>query len=358
MFSDEPKDKMKPIERMAAYFKGEEVDRHPCNPKMGETMCTVIGVSPKDYYFSAEKMAQTELELYRILKHDGLGVSVTLRGISEAMGSKMKYYDDNIPTVEKPVVSTIDKIESLKPCNPDKDGRLPLVIKALGILIKEVGDEVGIGAGMPGVFTTASSVVGTENLLKWMLKYPDKVHTLMEIVTESTNNYIERVGQMGLGVGFSDPVASTSLISVKQYKEFVAPYLKQNVDKMKEVNGKRPSIHICGTSKGIWESVVATGVSTFSIDNVEDLLDAKEIMGDQVVLEGNVPPVDVMQKGSVEDVIKHSKECLLKAYNSPKGYILSSGCQIPMHTPMENIKAMMYVARKYGQMPIREELLR
>ncbi len=352
------KDQMTPIERMTAYFKGQDVDRQPCSPKMGETMCTIIGASPREYYFSAEKMAQTEIALYQELKHDSLSISATLRGVAEAMGSKIKYFEDSIPIVERPAISKIEEIDSLKPSNPEKDGRLPLVIKALKILQKELGHEVGIGAGLAGPFTTASAVVGTENLLKWMIKYPEKVHTLMEIIVESNNRFIDQVGQMGLGVGFSDPVASTSLISLSQYDKFVAPYLKMNVDHLKKINGKKASIHICGTSKDIWQSVVNTGVGSFSIDNVEDLEEAKELIGDKLTLEGNVPPVDIMQKGTREEVLEACKECLLKGYDSPKGYILSSGCQIPMHTPLENIKAMMEAARSYGSWPINPDKLK
>ncbi len=35
-------------------------------------------------------------------------------------------------------------------------------------------DEVDVGAAMSGPFSVAASVVGTENLLKWMIKYPKK----------------------------------------------------------------------------------------------------------------------------------------------------------------------------------------
>lgn len=351
------KDEMTPLERMTGYFKGEDIDRHPCSPKMGETMCTVIGATPTEYYFSAEKMAETEIEMYRLLGHDSVSVSATLRGVAEAMGTKIKYFDNSIPIVELPIVSDKNQIEFLEAANPEKDGRLPLVIEALKILKGELGHEVGVGAGLAGPFSTASAVVGTENLLKWMIKFPEKVHVLMEIVTESNNNFIDIVGELGFGVGFSDPVASTSLISVRQYDEFVAPYLKNNVDRLRKVNGKNASIHICGTSQGIWESVVGTGVGSFSIDNVEDIAQAKKVMGDRIGLEGNVPPVDIIQKGTVEDVKKACKLCLQKGYDSKKGYILSSGCQIPMHTPIENIQAMMEAARTYGRWPIDKDIL-
>ncbi|MBU5436554.1 uroporphyrinogen decarboxylase family protein [Tissierella sp. MSJ-40] len=351
------KDQMTPKERMTAFAQGLEIDRIPCNPHMGVTMAPFIGITLKEYYHSAERMAELEIALFEKLRHDGVSVSATLRGVAEAMGSKMHYPDNNISLLLAPAVNSVDEIESLKPSDPEKDGKLPLVLKAIKIIKDKIGDEVNVGAGLAGPFSTAASVVGTENLLKWMLKYPKKVHTLMEIVTESNNRFIEKAAELGIGVGFSDPVSSTSLISVKQFNEFSAPYIKKSVDKMKSLTGRSISIHICGTSKGIWESVMDTGVSSFSIDNVEDLAEAKKIMGDRITISGNVPPVDVMQKGTREDVLRAAKECIKKTYGSKKGYILSSGCQIPMYSPMENIDALMDAVRIYGSYPINEELL-
>ncbi|MEY8416194.1 uroporphyrinogen decarboxylase family protein [Tissierella praeacuta] len=351
------KDQMTPKERMAAFSKGNEIDRIPCTPHMGVTMAPFINIPLKEYYHSAERMAELELALFKRLRHDGVSVSATLRGVAEAMGSKMYYPENNISLMEAPAINKVDEIESLKPSNPEKDGKLPLVLRAVKIIKDSIGHEVNVGAGLAGPFSTAASVVGTENLLKWMLKYPDKVHILMEIVTESNNRFIEKAAELGVGVGLSDPVSSTSLISAKQFKEFSAPYIKKNVEKMKSLTGSSISIHICGKSKDIWESVMDTGVSSFSIDNVEDLQDAKEIMGHRITISGNVPPVDVMQKGTREDVLKAAKECIRKTYGIKKGYVLSSGCQIPMNTPMENIDALMDAARLYGSYPIDEELL-
>jgi len=234
---------------------------------------------------------------------------------------------------------------------------LPILIEALRLTKDALIDEVDVSASMSGPFSVAASVVGTENLLKWMIKYPEKVHTLMEIVSESNNRYIEEVAKLGISIGFADPVSSTSLISPKQFREFSLPALQRNVDKIKEKTGKSPGIHICGKSKEIWEDVVNTGISNFSIDNIEDLEEAKEIIGNRVVITGNVPPVDVLYAGTKEEIFKSVKECIRKGHDSKNGYILSTGCQIPMHTPMKNIEMFMEAGKLYGKYPIDLEKL-
>lgn len=351
------KDQMTSIERMTAFAKGEDIDRIPCSISTGETMASLIGINTKEYYYSAEKMVELKLVLYERFGADGLSVSTTLQGVGEAMGSKLYYPDNGLQLLESPAIKNVGDIANLVPPNPEKDGRLPIVLKALKILKEKIGNKAKVGLGLTGPFSTAASVVGTENLLKWMIKYPKDIHILMEIITESNNKLIEKAVELGVGVGFSDPVSSTSVISVKHFNEFSAPYIKKNVDKVKELTGRSSSIHICGKSKEIWEHVMNTGISSFSIDNEEDLKDAKEIMGNRITISGNVPPVDVMRLGTVEDVLRAAKQCIGKAYDSEKGFVLSAGCQIPMNTPIENIQALVDAARIYGSYPIDEELL-
>lgn len=283
------KEEMTPKERIVAFSKGEEIDRIICVPDMGVTMAPFIGVTARDYYHSAQLMADLEIALFKRLRHDGVSISTSLRGVAEAMGSKVGYPEYGISYLIEPAINSIDEIESLKVVDPLKDGNLPTLLEAIKLTRDALMDEVDVGAAMSGPFSVAASVVGTENLLKWMIKYPKKVHTLMDIVAESNNRYIEEVAKLGVSIGFADPVSSTSLISPKQFREFSLPALRKNINKIKEKTGGAPGIHICGKSKELWEDVVNAGISNFSIDNAEDLEEAKNIMGDRVVITGNVP---------------------------------------------------------------------
>ncbi|MCT8977323.1 uroporphyrinogen decarboxylase family protein [Clostridium sp. CX1] len=346
------REEMTPKERMEAFSRGEEIDRILCVPDMGVTMVPFIGVTAREYYHSAELMANLEIALFKRLRHDGVSISTSLRGVAEAMGAKVGYPDYGVSYLIEPAIKSVDEIESLKVVNPLKDGNLPTLIEAIRLTRDALMDEVDVGAAMSGPFSVAASVVGTENLLKWMVKYPERVHTLMEIVAESNNRYIEEVAKLGVSIGFADPVSSNSLISPKQFREFSLPALKKNINKIKEKTGSAPGIHICGKSRGIWEDVVNAGVSNFSIDNAEDLEEAKEIMGDRVVITGNVPPVEAVYSGSKEDIFRSVKECIRKGHDSKKGYILSTGCQIPMHTPIEKVEMFMEAGKTYGKCPV------
>ena len=66
------------------------------------------------------------------------------------------------------------------------------------------------------------------------------------------------------------------------------------------------------------------------------------------MLMGNVRPSEVMLEGTVETVREATVACVKKAYNSPKGLIVASGCSLPTETPFENIHAMIDTVRRIG----------
>lgn len=344
------KNQMTPRERMNAFARGEEIDRVITVPDMGVTMIHALGIKACDYYHSAELMADLEVELFKQLDHDAVSISTSLRGVAEAMGAKVGYPDYNISYLIEPAIKSVAEIGRLKAVDPLKDGNLPTLLKAIRLTYNRLNKFVDVGAAMSGPFSVAASILGTEQLLKWMVKHPKELHQVMSVVAESNDNYIKEVAKLGVGIGFADPVSSMSLISPKHFREFSLPYLRQNIKTIETHTGGKPGIHICGKSRDIWMDVVNAGISNFSIDDIEDLEDAKEIMGNDVIITGNVPPVGAIYLGDKESIYKSVKECIDKGINSPKGYILSTGCQIPMNTPIEKVKMFMDAADLYGQL--------
>jgi uroporphyrinogen decarboxylase len=97
--------------------------------------------------------------------------------------------------------------------------------------------------------------------------------------------------------------------------------------------------------------MVETGAGSLSLDNVIDLEAAKRTVGNRVMISGNVRPSETMLFGTPATVEANVKECLRKAHDSPKGYILALGCALPIRTPPENIHALVRAAKKFGHYP-------
>lgn len=313
------KDQMKSKERMDAFFAGKAIDRLPIIPLLGEPAAKFIGVSIREYAHSTELLVKAETFCYKTFGCDGVGVGPSLHGIAEAMGTQLVYKEFISPFVGQPILKDAALLDQLVPVNPSRDGRLPIFLEALKILVETLGSEVGVGSTLGGPFTTATSLRGTENFLKDTLRNPEGAHKLLQLVTESALNYIDAASDLGAGISIAEPAATGNMISVKMFREFAKPYLLRYVERIKKKTGKAPSLHICGDSSRLWEDMVEIGAGTLSLDNVVDLAQAKERVGHQVCLMGNIKPVETVYLGSKQDIFAEVRECVRKMYDNPKG---------------------------------------
>lgn len=348
-------DQMTPIERLTAYSKGEPVDRLPCVPIVGNTAARVINARISEFRGNGKLIAKAHIEAYKLFRYDIIRIFTDLYTQAEAMGAKVHYPSDETAYLEEPAIKDISEIDSLSPADPYKDGNLPHHIEAMKIAVEELGREVTVTGALTGPFTNASFLIGTEKLVKLMLREPDKVHKLCQISLETNLRYAKAIIDAGCTPSLTDAMSSCTVISPKQFKEFSYPYLKRLIEYIHS-RGKSVTLHICGKTKKIWEQMVEAGADCISIDNDANLLEAKHKVGDKVRLMGNVKPSEIMLQGTAADVRKAVFQCIRQAHDNSKGYIVASGCSLPTETPFENIHAMMDAVREVGY-PVNEDIL-
>jgi uroporphyrinogen decarboxylase len=341
-------DEMTPRERMEAFSQGKEIDRIPCSPFLGEACAPLFGYTIREHNYSTKAIIDVAVGSFEKFRPDSIGIGPGLQGIPEAMGSEFKFPENGTPFFSSHILKDYKDIGKLAPIDPYKDGRISYFLEALKVTNDKIGSEVFVGSSMGGPFTTAAFLRGTENFLKDLARNPEMIHKLLEISTESVIRYIDAVCDLGLSPGIAEPMASCNMISAKTFREFVKPYLKKCMDRIIERRGSGTTLHICGKTKNIWADMVDIGIGNLSLDNIEDIGQLKEEFGNKVCLIGNVDPVGTIMRGTIEEIYNASKVCIQKAYGSPKGFILSSGCDIPIGTHPDKIKALMDSARIYG----------
>lgn len=349
------KDQMTPMERAVALSKGQPIDRIQCNPNLSNGIARISGCKISEFNHSSRALADAVIATHRRFGGDGAKVFTDLFLISEAMGAKMKFPEDDTVDLLEPAIKDVSEISKLEPINPYKDGRLPIHIEAMKYVYDEIGMEVPCSALLVGPFTSAFFLIGVEKMTKMMLKDPESVHKLCEISLESCIRFAEAAIAQGVSISIAEPMSSCTVVSPKHFKGFSAPYIKRFVDFIKS-KGVGTSIHICGKTEGIWSDLVELGVGAISIDNVADLKKCVETVGDKVKIMGNVDPSSVMYAGTREEVRRATIKCVQDGYKSAKGYGIMSGCGLPVETPIENIDAMLDAAREIGW-PITDEKL-
>lgn len=340
-------DQMTPIERLTAYNKGEPVDRLPCVPIVGNTAARVIGVKISEFKGNGKLIARAQVEAYRLFRYDIIRVFTDLYTQAEAMGAKVRYPHDETAYLESPAIGDVSEIDHLQPADPYRDGDLPHHLEAMKIAVDEVGKEVTVTGALTGPFTNASLLFGAEKLGRLVFKDPEAVHKLCGVCLETNLRYAKAIIDEGCTPSLTDAMSSCTVISPKHFEEFSYPYLKKLIDYIHS-RGKSVTLHICGKTSLIWELMAGAGAGCISIDNDADLLEAKQKVGSKVRLMGNVKPSEVMLQGTPEDVRAAVTECVKKAHDNPRGYIVASGCSLPTETPFANIHAMLDTVREIG----------
>lgn len=345
-----PKEELTPCERQKLYWAGKEVDHIPYSLIGTEAASILYNIDIRTTYDSVETVLEIEKKLVQDFGIGCMNVGPRLKGIAEALGAKMKYPPNSMYMIAEPLLKDYHDLDKLKIINPYKDGKLPIMLKMLDQLKKSYKGFDTVKSGVPGPISLALTLRDAGVFLRDLSRNPEMVHHLLQFSLECILAWIKAVyDEFGCICSIADPVSSMDILGKKQFEIYSKPYLKELVKRTEKLTGKKPGIHICGRSKKIWNDISEIGFSSFSVDNCEDLEELKNSIGSCMAISGNIPPVDVIKNGSTYDVVESVKECLRKASDNPKGFILSPGCQIPLGTQKENLISYIWAARTYGK---------
>lgn len=345
-------DEMTPNQRMKGFLSGQSIDRALAMPFTVSMAGKAAGMTHREKRSTAYNQAMAQVACYERFGHDLMIIEYGLHGIGTALGSKTNNPEDAVPALMEYALKDLNDINKLDMCKLElkNDPWFKLNYDACQIAREKTHDEVPVGVLISGPFTAAASVYRTEEFLKSIRKQPDKVHDLIEFCTEALKMICAEFAKIGVVVVVCDPIASGTLLRPKQYREFALPYGRRIMQAVHDVGGM-VCYHICGNTKDMLTDMLESGCDMISVDNKVDLEFTKQTIGDKICILGNVDPVQTLMLGSTQDVDNAVKECFKKAYNSPKGYILASGCDIAQ-APLENIDQFMASARKYGKWPL------
>lgn len=347
------RDELTPVQRAAAIAKGEGVDRMPCNPNIANGVARVYGCKISDFNTDPVAIAKAQMATYERFGSDSLRIFTDLFTWPEAMGAKVICPEDDTVDLLEPAIHDISEIGKLRPADPLKDGRLPVHVEAMKYLKEYADGIVGCSAGVCGPFTLAFFLIGVDKMLKMCRKDPESVHKLCRIALETCKNYAAVAMEIGLNPTISEPMSSCTVVSPKVFRELSLPYLKELVEFI-QAGGYNPVIHICGQTDRIWQDCADLGIAGWSIDNVASIADCKAAVGDKCKIMGNVDPGSIMFAGTPLDVRIGTLQSLKAGWDSPKGFMVMSGCSLPVDTPFENVDAMMDTVREVGY-PVSED---
>ena len=197
-----------------------------------------------------------------------------------------------------------------------------------------------------GSFTVAGNICPVEKLCRWMLKKPELAHRVLRLATDHivdiTHYWADTFGAAQVIPLLWEPLASNQIISPKLFEKMVLPYLVESSEKILAMGIKHIFYHICGDQNANlarWREVPMGDPGICSFGAEIDIAKAIEVMGDDAIIVGNID-TNIILNGPAHEIYGLCKDAIEKGKNAPRGFMLSSACEVSPNTPGYNVYLM------------------
>ena len=329
-------------ERIFAVLQKQKVDRVPVAPFVMAFAARYAGVPYREYCTNYKKMAEAQIKTVQEFDYDIVTVDTDAYREAEACGAVLEFPEDGLPLEVSSVLLEKTDLINLKLPNIESSPRL--LDKVLGVqeLKTLVGEKYPILGWVEAPFQSAAILRNINSFMMDLYEDPGFVKELLNFTTDMALMYGKAQVKAGADIiGVGDAVAS--LISPSDYKAFALSCTQRLIHGLKET-GVKVKYHICGNSGHLLKHIAQLGVDIVNIDSKVNLQQARQELPN-TCLKGNLDPVKLLNE-SPHGIHLMVQEALKQGGTS---YIVSPGCEVPVHTPYENFRAMIEAARGMPQ---------
>jgi uroporphyrinogen decarboxylase len=270
--------------------------------------------------------------------------------VPDAMGLGLYFSEGEGPKFERPVRDEA-AVNALRV--PDVGSELKYVTDAVSQIRRTLNGRVPlIGfSGSPWTLSCYMVEGGSSDdyarVKTMMYKEPRLMHRILDVTAQAVTAYLNAQIEAGAqAVMIFDSWGGT--LSHSAYHEFSLPYMQRIVDALiKEKDGVRiPSI-VFTKGGGLWiESIASIGCDAVGLDWTMDIGIARQKVGHQVALQGNIDPAVLF---STPEVIRTEVEKVLASYGYGSGHVFNLGHGISQHTDPDNAAALVRAVHEFSR---------
>lgn len=344
---------MNSLERCMAVIRGNIPDRVPVCLHNFLMAAKEAGIPLERHLTDPVATAQVHLHAVEKYGYDCVTIDLDTTMLAEAMGARRDSTPGEPGHLAAPAIASLDDVGRLKPADPMRDGRIPVLLEAVRILVREAGGKIAIRANADqGAFALAALLRGMQDFMMDLAAEPDHpgISQLLEIAYQThiaTHRALKAAGAHFTSLG--DSASGPDVISPAMFAQFARPYQDRLVREL-AADGIFTVIHICGNTTAILDQLATYPFCGFELDYKTDAARAKATVGADHVLFGNVDPSGVLARGTPAQVRETTRQ-LIELWKPGGRFILNAGCAIPATTPSENMRAFIETAHEFGRYP-------
>ncbi|NLF48857.1 MAG: methyltransferase [Acholeplasmataceae bacterium] len=293
-----------------------------------------LGITVNDLVNSATLQAQV---MAHIAKTYPMSAALSMMDLSveaEEFGAKIRFFPMEVPTVIGAVInSPMDAMTLMVPQLGNK--RTKTYVEGVR-LAKTLIKDKPVFAGVIGPFSLAGRLMDMTEIMVNSIMDPDMVHVTLEKATAFIQRYILAFKTAGAdGIILAEPAAG--LLSPEICEKFSSYYIR----KIKAAVSDSDFLfiyHNCGNVVPLKDTILSIDADVYHFGDHIDLEDMLKIFPKDKLIMGNISPAMLLKKQDPEQ-IKIQVRALLERLSPYDNFIISSGCDIPPATPLENLDA-------------------
>ncbi len=257
-------------------------------------------------------------------------------------GVKCVFPENEFPFADK-IITDPAQIDGLAEPNPATDGLLPFVLNRLRVArpqIEDLGHKIRFSVSR-GPLNVASFLMGTTEFMMALKTDPGQCHKLLRLIT----NYLRKWHSLQResfptiqGIFVLDDIVG--FIGEKDFVEFGLPYLKELFDTDLPVKFFHNDAE-CAKSIRYYPEI---GINLYNPGIFNSIAQLREMSARKLAILGNIPPRDVLAKGTPSDV-RNAVRKLLSETPDKSRLVLSCAGGMPPGVTTENILAFIDAAR-------------
>ena len=269
--------------------------------------------------------------------------------VPDAMGLGLYFETGEGPRFKK-TVTTLADIEALP--IPDAQKDLGYVMDAVSTIRRELNGRVPlIGfSGSPWTLATYMVEGGSSKDFRkskaMLYDNPQAMHLLLDKLAQSVTAYLN--GQILAGaqaVQIFDSWGGS--LSAAAYQEFSLAYMRKIVNGLiREHDGRKVPVILFTKNGGQWLEVMAqSGCNALGLDWTTDIGQARQRVGSQVALQGNMDPSILYAEPAA---IRAEVERILAAFGSGEGHVFNLGHGITPEVNPEHVAAFVDAVHEFS----------
>jgi MtaA/CmuA family methyltransferase len=335
-------------QRIRKVITGEPVDHLPAQPVIMMFAAKHAGIKYIDYTKDGHLMAKAQLKLVEDFGVDCLlTCSDPAREVIDIAGEgSVLWYEDQGPAIneEKAALTEKARLRTFRVPDPLAPGRMFDRIRSIEMMRREAGPDVSIVGWVEGPLALAAELRGVNNVMLDMIDDPAFVHDLMDFTAEVAIPYAEAQIQAGADtIGMSD--AAACMMGLDRYETFLHPRQHRVLESIKSRHpGVVTRLHMCGKTDPLVARMGQLPADIIELDYPTALAPARQVLGPQRVILGNVSTITDLLEGTPEQVYEAARSChqICGRY-----HVVGSGCEVSPATPPENLRALLAYAREH-----------